>query len=642
MPKNLQKLARLAVLLALLVQAGCARVTVKKVPTPTQYGHWTDKMQRKADKMEGIRFYLPRPFVQVRQSFPIRTENYLVSGKVSPDGKYVIVGGVSATSGLAKYIGTVAGTAFVPNAVIIAADQPQRAARTESKLGDDVNVGVDATGGAPPRPDAAPKPPAPTVLQQGSGISNFFGDITGINERKTTNDNGAVAVQPLRGNNFDILYLPDFEEQYVVSSRSGLGNASFEVNLGQGWSLQGFNSLTDNSQINKRIFDLIDSSTALAKQLAEQKFGVNLPDLPPGTKGMGRTEGATSAKPGVPGTDVTLKVTVIHYASKGLYPVMKPREVQERVIANQVSYSFIDVFKFSPSVNGISEFDPTALKRAQAAVSNESSDFTVPKYPYQYISFNTFSYMAIEVVKTTSPANGPFQNLYPETGTAESEKQWRGVSESRAGSNGSGRGRLTLDQIATAINRNLQGEFVPDTGPNQFEFMSASEGASGFVEISLRPVEGNLSPNVDNPAVEASLMKLIKDTLPNETVKITLKLEERRTPGPVPVRNAFNFSEENQTTLKAELEKLTFDPISGSVRGPDDPVGAIHFSVKAGAEATMTGEVVTIKVTIKKVGLTAEFSTVVEDKIKADIKREAKRYIGGTEEKIKVEVTLGT
>ncbi|MCH8045718.1 MAG: hypothetical protein IID44_18560 [Planctomycetes bacterium] len=635
MPQNLQKLGRFAVLLAIVVQAGCARVTVKKVPTPTQYGHWSDRMQRKADKMEGIRFYLPRPFVQVRQSFPIRTENYLVSGKVSPDGKYVIVGGVSATSGLAKYIGTVAGTAFVPNAVIIAADQPQPAARTESKLGDDVNVGVDATGGTPPRPDAAPKPPAPTVLQQGPGISNFFGDITGINERKTTNDNGAVAVQPLRGNNFDILYLPDFEEQYVVSSRSGLGNASFEVNLGQGWSLQGFNSLTDNSQINKRIFDLIDSSTALAKQLAEQKFGVNLPDLPPGTKGMGRTEGATSAKPGVPGTDVTLKVTVIHYASKGLYPVMKPREVQERVVANQVSYSFIDVFKFSPNVNGISEFDPSALKRAQAAVSNESSDFTVPKYPYQYISFNTFSYMAIEVVKTTSPANGPFQNLYPETGTAESEKQWRGVAESSTSR--PSKPKLTLDQIVTAINANLGDKIVPETGPNRFEFMSASEGASGKVEITLRPAADNATPNVNESAVVDSLVRLIKEALPNETVEFTLKVEKRRVPRPT----AYNFSAEIQATLKTELTKLTFDPTDGSVRGPTDPAGAKHFLVKAITALAINDarSEVTMTVEIQKMGATGEFSAA-EEKIEADIKREAKRNMEGFEGNIIVHAKL--
>ncbi len=63
----------------------------------------------------------------------------------------------------------------------------------------------------------------------------------------------------MRGN-MDIVYLPDFEEQYVVSSRANLGNANFQINLGQGWSLQGFNSLSDNSAINKRVFTLPPAS----------------------------------------------------------------------------------------------------------------------------------------------------------------------------------------------------------------------------------------------------------------------------------------------------------------------------------------------------------------------------------------------
>lgn len=84
--------------------AGCAEVKIRKVPTPTQYSHWDDLMQRKADNINGFRFYLPRPFINVFESFPIRTDIYIADGVVSPDGKYVIIKKVRDESGLNKYM----------------------------------------------------------------------------------------------------------------------------------------------------------------------------------------------------------------------------------------------------------------------------------------------------------------------------------------------------------------------------------------------------------------------------------------------------------------------------------------------------------------------------------------------------------
>ena len=73
-------------IVVVLAVVGCSTVTVKKVPTPSQYVVWTDRLQAQADDMEGLRFYLPRPFVNVFESFPIRTDIYLAEGVVSADG----------------------------------------------------------------------------------------------------------------------------------------------------------------------------------------------------------------------------------------------------------------------------------------------------------------------------------------------------------------------------------------------------------------------------------------------------------------------------------------------------------------------------------------------------------------------------
>lgn len=396
---------------------GCAQVTVRKVPTPTQYVRWTDQMQAKADKMEGIRFYLPRPFVNVFESFPIRTDIYLANGMVSPDGKYVVVTSVTAESGLSRYIATDPRQVEIPTGFIFDKNQRSTDIKAQSaSLGSALEAasGLGAlkqlvpTGvtGTPPAQTQPPPPPPPPPAPPA--------EPTGLNKRKVTNDNGAFAYQPLRGN-FDIVYLPDFEEQYVASSSPGLGKAMFAVNLGQGWSLQGFDSLVDNSDLNKRIFNLIDTSIRLAQAAASAATGFPL-SLPGGAEpGIIRPQSKEAATSEIPGTPVTLKIVVVHYTAKGLYPVIKPRELQERALAQTApTKGVLDLSGSASGVEWASTYDPTAIARAQKAIDNQTGSFTVPRYPYQYLSFNTFRYMAIEVVR---PDSEPFKYQYDRTGT---------------------------------------------------------------------------------------------------------------------------------------------------------------------------------------------------------------------------------
>lgn len=61
-------------------------------------------MQRKADKMEGICFYLPRPFVSLFESFPIRTGVFICDGEVTPNAKYAIIKRICGDSLMAQYM----------------------------------------------------------------------------------------------------------------------------------------------------------------------------------------------------------------------------------------------------------------------------------------------------------------------------------------------------------------------------------------------------------------------------------------------------------------------------------------------------------------------------------------------------------
>jgi len=422
--------AGLAVSVFLL--ASCASVTVRKVPVPTQYLQWTDDLQRRADAMEGLRFYLPRPFVNVFESFPVRTDIFLARGEVSADGKYVVLSEVEPTSRLYEYLASMAWEGGIPTRFIFSGAAVQPHSRSPlgglqdltqllgafSKIRDKaaqasaIAAGLTSTTPTGTAPAAAP--PAPAAQPSAPAAP------TGINERRVRNDNGAFAYQPLRGS-FDIVYLPDFDEQYVVTSQAGLGNAKVQMNLGQGWSLQGFDSLVDNSELNRRIFDLIDTSIRIAKQAAGAFMG-GLPGLAGAALGpagaiLPHERAALAKEEPVPGTPVLLKIVVVHYAAKGLYPIIKPRELQERLLTQVNTYGFFDLFELFPKPVLATEVDATALARTQQSLETQSGTFTVPRYPYQYVSFNTFRYLAIETVAPTTENTQPFKHLYDKTGT---------------------------------------------------------------------------------------------------------------------------------------------------------------------------------------------------------------------------------
>jgi hypothetical protein len=385
-----------AAMFVIVAQAGCASVPVKKVPTPTQYALWTDQMQRQADSMKGIRFYLPRPFINVFESFPVRTDVALADGFVSSDGQYVIINNVRGTGPLAEAFNGHKDITLPKELLIPAEPAPSIPKGEEPAAGNTPGTTIPAEPPTPPTPPAPAPAPIPTVSGQA--------------RRSVTNDNSAFAYLPLRGN-MDVVYLPDFEEQYVVDSVAGLGNAEFSLNLGQGWSLQGFNSLADNSELNRRLFELVDSATKVAKSAADAASGRLLPliskaaSAPGGQQdGVVTPKGQQDAFNAPAATPVSLKIVQVHYAAKGLYPVIKPRELAERTLSRPAAVTI-------PLWGSVTDLQ-ASLTAAKAAET--SSSFTVPRYPYQYISFNTFSYLAIEVIKTSS---APFGTLYNATGT---------------------------------------------------------------------------------------------------------------------------------------------------------------------------------------------------------------------------------
>ena len=498
----------------------CATVTVRKIPTPTQYEHWTDDMQKQADLIQGIRFYLPRPFVNVFESFPVRTDVNFASGVISPDGKYVLINKIYGKPG--SFIST---DVSVPTGKISfpAPPTPEGIGGPKIPTTSGTPPTEPSTGGLLQQPAAPTTPPSPLP-------PNSPSPKTGQNQQSSTNNNFAFAYQPLRGN-FDLVYMPDFEEQYAVNSYAGLGNANFQVNLGQGWSLQGYNSLTDNSEINKRIFDLIDTSMQLAKSAASAELGQVFPLLQqaaksiagPGTSavtphGLGGPTGQTAPA----GTPVSMKIVMLHYAAKGLYPVIKPRELQERVARADVVYDVLDLFKLFPRPEYSTNFDQSALSNAQQAVEPESANSTIPRYPYQFISFNTFRYVAVEVITPDSP----FATKYSATGTDDDPgaartadpiellKQLKALFGSASDGNNTPNNPAPQqpqgpdDQTVQSLNQALSTIRLPMTGDKFYSLTDANWKTPGTLIANLK-VNGGHPPALNEAQAKPQLLNAV-------------------------------------------------------------------------------------------------------------------------------------
>lgn len=462
-----------AALMLVVVLSACSSVNVKKVPTPTQYIMWTDEMQEQADNIEGFRFYLPRPFLNVFESFPVRTDIYLAQGRVSEDGKSVLIEKIIAVDSPnhQNTSGKTLASSFEPHSslekpidigtrYVLTREPTKKSGTTDSSNNgfnsesgnsseEKENVAIpsaveqigsilSAVAGASKNTsddkatnnDATDTANTETPsLTENLAVVNTSSDSTGISKANVANDNSAFAYQPLRGN-FDIAYLPDFEEQYAISKQEGLGNVEFALNLGQGWSLQSFNSIVDNSAVNERIFKLLDASFDAAKAATgdfTSLFGGIAETVQEAQAGQVAESGGTvkdiSKDQKNNGAPITLKMVLVHYAAKGLYPVIKPRELQQRIVItpkgrvsakDKTGDITWDLFAQFPKSVFASKYDPTQLTTAAQHTDNLTGRFSVPRYPYQYISFNTFRYLAIEKIDGNSK---PFEHLYDKTGT---------------------------------------------------------------------------------------------------------------------------------------------------------------------------------------------------------------------------------
>lgn len=290
--------------------AGCASVSVLKVDNKT--GKLVD------GAAEGLRFYMPRPYISVFEPFIIASEVYLANGELSPDGNYVLL--TQVPKGLESIVSATLQGDRQQSMGSIAVDATTVVARRSLLPGPQ---SAPASEDAKDEKKDAPKKDEPKKEEQAKDGGSA--PAPGVLSYKAIVDNSAFAVTP-QPRYFNVLWLPDFDEQYVVQAKAGLGNSGVVLTLGQGWSLQGLDAKIDNSAIAKPLLELYSGTLGALQKLATAKIQAPLAAIGGGPQSA--RAGDKSAKLEFKGgTPLTVKVTKVRIVAPGLYPILKPGEI---------------------------------------------------------------------------------------------------------------------------------------------------------------------------------------------------------------------------------------------------------------------------------------------------------------------------
>jgi hypothetical protein len=317
---------QVAGLLGLGAIVACASIDVHKVPSKTQHESWTEEDQRKADKIEGFRYYLPRPYIVVKKEFPWNSKSIVVPGAVSPDGKYILLDPKTLA---AANLNSLPDLAFPVSADTLLVTPTAATAPTvvqgqvSTTSGGDAGTGSPSDGGTSEggssgggtKSDAGAEG-GTTGASADAGSSSFT--IAGSSTSHTV---------PL-SEYMDLLYGPDFDEQYAVEVSGGVSKETFAMQLGNGWMAESINAQIDNSAIGTFIMDQVGKTLDLARSLTS---------LIPGAGSVLQGSVTSAAVTSAQAQKALVEITTIDYVTPDVYPIYKPRELMECVARSKGS-----------------------------------------------------------------------------------------------------------------------------------------------------------------------------------------------------------------------------------------------------------------------------------------------------------------
>ncbi len=307
----------------LAMLAGCAQTGI--VPDRGREGLWNTLFPQR-----GPRFYLPRPYIVVLKEFPVATSIKLVPGYIAGDGLLVrfdeTVKDVLSADGIYSGKPVDRGDSF---GWLLLKSAKSLIVPTAGKGGDGAASGSEPTSaidaavasGVKDGLEAAANPTQPVTSEDAvhGGTASAWakkGDITEFRD----------AVNSL----FEIRYLPDLEERYVIESEAGLGQASLDAYLSRGWIVQHYGQNVDRRELGEFVFRNIQDVLDIAKTIGKAALMDVFPTTIASAGAVESTEGIVNTAAGetVEGPrKVMVKIVVVEYAVPGVYPILKPHEL---------------------------------------------------------------------------------------------------------------------------------------------------------------------------------------------------------------------------------------------------------------------------------------------------------------------------
>ena len=237
-----------------------------------------------------------------------------------------------------------------------------------------------ALSGNPQGETEAPAAPASAASAPADSASAPTGAQSSGNFNVSVTNTSSLFPPTLGRRFFDVVWMPDFDEKYVVQGKPGLGNANIGITMTQGWGLYGLDARIDNSAIVKPLLDFYSTGLDALSKLAKGKI------LPASALSGGGAQGAVEAAQLPPDVRVTVKVTRVQVVAPGLYPILKPGEKADAV--------------------DDAASDPRNLVARH-----------VPRRPYTNIAFNTYEVVVIEAARPSGDTPMNLQRYFDQVGS---------------------------------------------------------------------------------------------------------------------------------------------------------------------------------------------------------------------------------
>ena len=319
-------LLRTMLIAALVALSGCANINPKLA----------------TDSDPGLRYYLTRPFVAVKQPYPVESSAYLVTGVVSADGKWVSLTAIPEALASRAPSALVAGGRLPVSSILIA--------KPRSEV-DAIAHGADEEPeepAEPAEPEPAEEPAAPPTKLMGTSNISVTTDLTAL-------------VRFELSKSISLVFLPDYDREFVIDTRHKLGTTRVTLNLGPGGTLLGMSGEVDNSAVTMA---LLDSMKSLLTGGTDRLLGfvTGAATAPAAAE----AHGAARAFKELAGQTVTLRAHLVKFAAIGVYPIVKPSEVAAYgqaqntgrkfllpVAGYQIPYDYYEVLFFEHVFGGV-------------------------------------------------------------------------------------------------------------------------------------------------------------------------------------------------------------------------------------------------------------------------------------------------